>query len=325
MGTPRPLDHVHDVRRRYPHAFDQMRDFRAAKGRGLPDWPDWCWVPMAGAYAVVSGGGSSRVSAGSAPDIALVSAVSTWRRTQGIYVLDSDILEELWHTPVAGDLPTDVLERLPEWCVYVETPGREIGGIPIAGFYAHLEWDTNDGRSELRLLIDLESGDLVAVPLHLGGDLRQAIDRMIAEGDRQMRLAGTLRGILDVVGRRDEIMSVSPLVSVVLYLCSEAAEIATRKDPKREPAGFRDSVRTPNSPTIWETAVRLGNALRTARTAAAASRDGSHASPRPHIRRAHWHHFWTGPKDGDRKLVLRWMHPVLVAGDDIVPVVRTVD
>lgn len=254
----------------------------------------------------------------------IVAAVATWRETQGLYRVDGDVLEELWHTPVAGDLPTEVLERLPEWCVYVETPGREIGGLPIAGFYAHLEWDTNDGRAELRLLVDLESGDLVAVPLHLGGDLRHAIDRMIAEGDRQMRRAGALRGILDVVGRRKDVMSVEPLVSVVLYLCSEAAEISDRKNPARSPSPRRDAVRTPNAPTVWETAVRLGQALRAAR-AAAADGSGTHAAPRPHIRRAHWHHFWTGPKAGERKLVLRWVHPVLVAGDAIVPVVRKVE
>lgn len=70
--TPRPITHVHDVRARYPHAFDQMREFRREKGRGLPDWPDWCWVPVAGAYAVVSGGGSARVAVEAASDISIV-------------------------------------------------------------------------------------------------------------------------------------------------------------------------------------------------------------------------------------------------------------
>ncbi len=255
---------------------------------------------------------------------AIVAAVGTWRQTQGIYRIDPDVLEELWHTPVSGDLPTDVLERLPEWCVYVETPGRAVEGEQIAGFYAHLESDSNDGRQELRLLVDYESGDLVAVPLHLGGDLRKALDSMLAEGDRNARRAGVISGILNVVTRREKMLAIEPLVSLILYLCSEAAEITDRKDPKRSPSGFRSSVRTPNAPTVWETAVRLGEALRTARSAAAPG-EGSHAAPRPHIRRAHWHHFWTGPKSGDRKLVLRWLHPILVAGDDIAATVRSVD
>lgn len=31
-----------------------------------------------------------------------------------------------------------------------------------------------------------------------------------------------------------------------------------------------------------------------------------------HMRRAHWHHYWTGPKSGDRKLELRWIPPIMV-------------
>lgn len=35
-----------------------------------------------------------------------------------------------------------------------------------------------------------------------------------------------------------------------------------------------------------------------------------------HIRRAHWHHFWTGKRNGteERKLVVRWLAPTIVNG-----------
>lgn len=42
----------------------------------------------------------------------------------------------------------------------------------------------------------------------------------------------------------------------------------------------------------------------------------THASSRPLIRRAHWHHFWTGPRDGERKLILQWLPPIPVGADD---------
>lgn len=40
--------------------------------------------------------------------------------------------------------------------------------------------------------------------------------------------------------------------------------------------------------------------------------------PRPHLRRGHWHHYWTGPKicPESRNLVLRWVAPVAVGGAD---------
>ena len=45
---------------------------------------------------------------------------------------------------------------------------------------------------------------------------------------------------------------------------------------------------------------------------------GSHASPRPHVRSAHWHTYWTGPRDAVfplRKPVMRWIPPLPIGMD----------
>lgn len=34
------------------------------------------------------------------------------------------------------------------------------------------------------------------------------------------------------------------------------------------------------------------------------------------MRRAHYHHFWTGPHDGKRKLIVRWLPPIPVNRKD---------
>ena len=59
---------------------------------------------------------------------------------------------------LTGDLPCEVLRRLPVWCVYVETPGRQWFGQAMHRFFAHLECDANTGREELRMLIDADDG-----------------------------------------------------------------------------------------------------------------------------------------------------------------------
>jgi hypothetical protein len=51
---------------------------------------------------------------------------------------------------------------------------------------------------------------------------------------------------------------------------------------------------------------------------------GTHAAPRPHWRRAHWHLFWRGPRAGPRTQVLHWLPPLPIAGAGIVPTVRLV-
>ena len=314
-----------------PGAFDVLSLIREGRTGGeLPHWPDWCWVPVSVVAGVLAGGladGTARPpddisDDASALEAAWVTAVAAWRQTQGVYRFDPDVLDELWRTPASGDLPADVLERLPEWCVYFETPARAAFYQRLAGFYASLDFDAPSGRRSLRLVLDTDAG-LLPVPVVLRGSLGEAVALLnaeaaaaVAEGAITPDVAGVGSGLLEAI---------EPLVSLVLYLCSEAAELVDRKGRQSRPRGFADPVRTPNAPTVWETASRLGARLRSARAASQRDETGSHSRPRPHVRRAHWHHFWSGPKDGDRKLVLRWVHPVLVAGQAIVPTVRQVD
>jgi hypothetical protein len=42
--------------------------------------------------------------------------------------------------------------------------------------------------------------------------------------------------------------------------------------------------------------------------------ESTRVSPRTHWRRGHWHRYWTGPVDGERKLVSKLLAPVLVQG-----------
>jgi hypothetical protein len=130
---------------------------------------------------------------------------------------------------------------------------------------------------------------------------------------------------------------VSPLVSLVLYLCSQAAEInetgagkrvPTRPTPQKTKKGMR--IFAPDQLSQWEVAYRLGAALRQALLEHEPSEPtGTHASPRPHIRRAHWHSFWVGKKDQPdaRSVTLKWLPPIpvnVVGVEDLTTTVRDV-
>lgn len=57
--------------------------------------------------------------------------------------------------------------------------------------------------------------------------------------------------------------------------------------------------------------IRKGYAAEKNRT----EKTGSHAPKAPHVRRAHWHHYWTGARESaERCLVLKWIPPVFVGG-----------
>lgn len=331
---PRPARLLTEVARQYPHAWGQVEHLRSERGRGLPQWPSWCYLPLAGAYAIVGGGGDRTVSHEAAGDIALIGALAAWRATQGIYRIDPDVLDAVLDTPLDRELPSDLLYRLPEWCVYIEV-GRDWAGERLHGLFAHLEHDANDGRSELRLLLDLESR-LIPIPIHLveDGTLYDGVTAMMTEA---VTRAGSLPSS---VAGREQIAKIAqaaaPLVSLVLYLCSQTAEYRDARGSDHQP-GRPKPVKTkrgtrlfpPSGPTTWEVSYRLGAAIRAARAAEDREEQeaGARRGPRPHIRRAHWHTYWTGSRDGARERVLRWLPPIAVAVEDldeIVPTIRPV-
>jgi hypothetical protein len=244
-------------------------DFRALRDAGtLPDWPDWCYLPLHGAYTIVSGGG--RVPIERSHHIAAVGALAAWRMTQGIYRYDPALFAPLRETSIDRDLPVDSLYRLPEWCVYIETPDMTWEGRPLHGAWTHLDWSEHSA-DELRLLLDTaEDTDnpldaergLVPIPVILGaGGLAAALDRVIESSKRQAALHGyRVRGS-DLEGKVIAPL-IEPLLSLVLHLCAADAEIgdSTKRpaDPQRVTGGDRPLPVA--RVTIWDVGVRSGAA-----------------------------------------------------------------
>lgn len=314
---PRPRLHLEAAGKLYPGAWKEFDRFREMRGEGLPDWPDWCYCPLAAAYAIVSGGGDNRVPLHQVGDVARLGALAAWRVTQGIYRFDPALRGELWDTPVTGDLPADTLYRLPEWCVYVETDA-DFHGDPLYGYWAHLEWDANHGRTELRLLLDTDSA-LIPVPLHIGHwSLDEALQRMT---DTARTWAATEGAQIPDLDRADLRATIEPLVWLLLYLCQEEPDVTdwppARPRPKRTKKGWR--LFPADKPRQWEVGERIGAALRRARQAEETDQREPDAEtgrnrPRPHIRRAHWHTYRIG--EGKQYRTIRWMPPIPINVDD---------
>lgn len=327
--TPRPMRWLRVLGEQYPGVWRILDDMRAHRGSTLPWWPEWCYLPLAGSMALATGGApvadlqrqtfaQQRVWAAGASRLA---ALVAWRRTKGVYRFDPALLRALRDTPMQGDLPTECLQRLPEWCIYIDLRGAGMGvpgdaAVPLLGAFAHLEWDVAQEHAELRLLFDAED-ELRVVALDLGGSILDGLRSVTATARSMMPDLPS-----PAPWREDDIArAIGETVALVLYLCAEDADVRGEGRPGPLPplqtrSGPREQ--SAQSVRVWEVGARVGAVLRHSaeETRPDQRGDGHHASPRPHVRRAHWHHYWIGSRAGDRRLVLRWLHPVLVGAAD---------
>lgn len=341
--------HLRECNRRYPQAWRQIDRLRAVRAE-LGNWPEWCFCPLSGPYAVVAekygvdAKDLHRIDVGSpVGDVCKIGALAAWRTSQGVYLIDPTVLEAVMDTPVDGKLPVDILMQLPEWCCYVPTPGHSFEEYGLIGFFAHLEEDSHDRRIELRIVLDLDgmppwealTGDM----LHLiwGGTFDDGYAAVLAEirkhnSPEKLRPEATAayleaeRNTFETARER-----IAPLISVLLYLCSQTAEYraATERVPgrpsnptaKKTKEGWR--LFPPDRPKIWCVGETIGKTIRDAMTKHR-EHDEHRMGPRPHVRRAHWHSFWTGPKSepAARKLVLKWLPPMPIAMEEDTPEAR---
>ena len=119
----------------------------------------------------------------------------------------------------------------------------------------------------------------------------------------------------------------SIVILAAYYLASENPDIRQIKTPKakrpKNASGKRLNYRR------WEVGYREGASIEKMlqQSEPAEPTGKSHKvlyKMRPHVRRAHWHHYWTGR--GRQKLVVKWIAPILVNNTDesggIIPTVH---
>lgn len=344
----RPVRYLTAISQRHPGLWKSVDLLRANRDQIQQKyhWPTWCYLPLGGAGGIL-GPPTLNHETDLKIEASKVAALASWRLAKDIYVFDETVFEELWNTPMEGNIPIDVLYRLPTLCAYVPFPApRDIedgeSRGKAYGFFVHLNYTS---APVLMMASDYGPVDDIAVDciplvpfpleLHEGRDLLQCLTTMHEKVQRRTASEGVQlkykSAEIERIVQPGAVKSVlEPLLSLTLYLCSASAEVKAR-DPFRGLRGkaytkkTKRGVRTfvPDQPQVWEVAYRIGATLRAATAAAtpqSSDGGGTHASPRPHIRRAHWHSYWTGPKAkvGEasalaREIVLKWIPPIPIA------------
>jgi hypothetical protein len=207
--------------------------------------------------------------------------------------------------------------------MFIETPGLiDANGRAWDGLGVTVALDTPNDSSLNIMLMRRESNHVLSyevTPIALvEGETLEAVVR-----NAHANTADKAKDFNWCAPAKDEnyiaahVQFVARCVSLVLYLCSEEPELADGWKPSK-PVGKRVKQGTrhfaADKSTTWDVGVRLGAALDMAAERANQEdcewKGGTHARPRGHIRRAHWHTYRTGTQ---RSIpVVKWISPVLV-------------
>ena len=194
------------------------------------------------------------------------------------------------------------------------------GSAEIAhGFFVLLEPDRETGEPWVSFFIDGKYGYEMATMKLID---EKTIDECILETIKVVSQRNPNHYGLDSHNAAKSMADLlSPFLNIVLFICSQASEIGCgEKKPslpaeKRTKRGIR--VFPPDAPMSWDVGFRIGAALRLTQSSPDQKGELGGSGVRPHIRRAHWHGFWHGPREGTRSFKLKWIPPIPVKVDDL--------
>ena len=274
--------------------------------------------------------------------------LGAWSKTKSIYRFDPDVYQELMNTPLKGELSNELLSRLPDWCMYLETPGLLLQGKALQGVWVMSDYRLGTSPASIICIRpDLGPSHPVnsiirAIVIPLGeGTLEEELERYTESGRRE------LPGLVDEVEEAvaDSMRFAAQVLSLVLYICTQRdardklgqpairdtlpGSASTLPLPQKTKKGLR--LFQPSQPQVWDIGIRMGNAIRRALNQTTGS-TGTAGSVRPHMRAAHWHTFRVGKiKDEEgnlipavkRSLTVKWLPsvPVNVNDDEPLPAV----
>ncbi len=266
-----------------------------------------------------------------------LAVAGTWRLTKDIFRFDPDLYQILIGTSLEGDISFDFLKRLPAWCIYVETQNltvfTDVKSALVKGFWAMIEHDANYHTEELRLFFFLEDGSLLPAILQIDktATISQAMQSIVRRDSDHNLVDPQILQASNEIAYIEMHECIEVALNLLLYICAywESMSGGFDKKPGR-PTQMKSKKGWRFFPAERGNNIMIGSSIgekiRSARKSDRESqaedlpsgREKTRRSPRPHVRRAHWHGYWTGPRNPgetqeSRKFELKWIPPIPVA------------
>lgn len=298
--------------------YGRLDLLEAEKESGVLSWPDFCPIPLDIAEGPVSDSLrdwdalTENVKSGS---VSAAVACWAWAKTKIVYQFDQELMELLSSQAQKAEdseVPVEILAHLPYPSTFIKIPVWKSGIENSPGFFAWIDSNRKSGAKSLHLLAGNPMTGMTFstfLQLYPGKTIRECIDATISF----MRKSDPLHKNMNYVEREWDFHRKA--IQLILYLVSENADIESGPPPELDnPQKAKKGRKKKSTVKVKNVGFRIGATIRKAKAAPTAhTEEPGHGSKKsPHSRRGHWHHYWTGPRDGERKLVLKWVAPTFI-------------
>jgi hypothetical protein len=229
-----PNEFLTHYSRKYPNVWKIADDVRQKRGTVYPDWPSWFFLPIVG-WSSIAGVRPDDLSTENlmlSNDVNSLAALGAWRYTQDIYTFHPDILSSLLKTKLSGNIPVNVVMRMPQWCMYIDLSGYDnlYSGVhktqiqpTFHGFFVYLESHDIPGLRFALNITNSEGDDILNLGpiIFLGEWSIEEVMQKLAFSISQKTEHKTSFICTDAA----YINLATDLLNITLYLCSEYPDI----------------------------------------------------------------------------------------------------
>ncbi len=300
-----PIKVTKKIGSRYQETFNEIEKFLvSSKENSLPD------------YIVKKV--SSKIQEKDDYDlINRICTVGTWRINKSIFSFDDDFANELIDSyDINDDFPFEVLSYLPYSAVYIDNKEKSFFAMYVSSTEHSSEIDSliiyfpclSDADNSIRIPLYKSSRNLVEA---FNVDLRKRLYNNIPTNFSEEQFFEFNSQISNI--KKDYIHKCKMAIPLLMYICCANAEVVVDEEQEKiyeKPVGTpKDRQREIKK---YNVGYRIGKFIKNNKTYETGVSSSVGKKKSAHMRRGHYHHYWTGKRNGKRTLILKWIAPSFI-------------
>ena len=318
-----PIKHIQNISSTYSGIWNLVEQTIEQKEDIKKDMemPDWCFLPRRAYMEMLDYG--HEIGIWQYTDlpirersniVASFCSLIPWNYTRYIYEFNDDFYQELTKTIFTGNIPREILLKLPVYAIYIKFPEGLAPLANVIGAWVSLQpmYDTDD-----KMQVDAEGNAalIVNMVLNLDANYTECMELILSEA--KTTLAQSLENILKLGINKGEKISYknhayftlifSDVINCLLYICSQDPDVKDPVwmgekpgNPKLEKIKGKFRLFPPKKFKTFKVGNEVGRKIRNYNNDSGIREKTWQCCATSYPSRTHWHGYWKGPKKRKR-------------------------